>query len=84
MQVTDPIERAGLADELMWTSHPQRSALRAIRAAAIRQALEGGYAPTDLASRMKVTVADVGWMADHPVSVLPAAPRMAERATRIA
>lgn len=67
LDVADPVERAGLADELMWTAHPQRSRLRMIRADAIRQALDDGRLPDDVAKRLKVKVDDIGWMADRPV-----------------
>ncbi|CUU55529.1 hypothetical protein CcI49_12445 [Frankia sp. CcI49] len=84
MQVADPVERAALADQLMWTASQQRSALRGVRAAAIRQALEDGSTTAELARRMRVTEADVAWMADHPVSTLRVVPLKPERAMRIA
>ncbi|MEX5631762.1 hypothetical protein [Parafrankia sp. FMc2] len=82
--MADPVERAALADALMWTASRQRSAFRGIRAAAIRQALDGGSTADELARRMRVTEADVAWMADHPVATLRAASVTSRRAVRIA
>ncbi|MBX6357502.1 MAG: hypothetical protein IRZ05_16825 [Micromonosporaceae bacterium] len=65
LEVSDPVERAGVADELMWTSHPRRSALREVRAAAIQQALASGRSVDDLARRLKVTPADIRWMGEQ-------------------
>ncbi|OAA24675.1 hypothetical protein UG55_10287 [Frankia sp. EI5c] len=84
MQLADPVERAALADDLMWSAHQQRSTLRGIRAAAIRQALDGGSTIAELARRMRVNEADVTWMADHPVTTLRVVPSPRERAVRIA
>jgi hypothetical protein len=63
LEIADPVERAGLADELMWTSHPHRTSLRTLRGQAIREALDAGRQATDVAARLRVTVADLQWMA---------------------
>jgi hypothetical protein len=69
LEIADPVERAGLADELMWTSHPHRTSLRTLRGEAIREALDAGRQATDVAARLRVTVADLQWMAglDHAI-----------------
>jgi hypothetical protein len=63
LDIADPVERAGLADELMWTADTHRTTLRALRGKAIREALDAGRQPTDVAKRLRVTVADLRWMA---------------------
>jgi hypothetical protein len=66
-QVPDPVARAVQANDLMWTNHPDRTALRTLRARAIREALAGGYAAADVADRLGVVVTDLTWMvADSP------------------
>lgn len=62
LQVSDLLERAALADDLMWTDHPRRLDLREVRGAAIREALEAGRSSDDIARRLSVTVADLEWM----------------------
>ena len=67
-QVSDPVVRAVQANDLMWTNHPDRSGLRALRARAIREALAGGYAASDVADRLGVVVTDLTWMVhDSPI-----------------
>lgn len=67
LQVTDPVERARLADQMMWADHPRRLELRTVRGIALREALDSGLDAQDIASRLVVTVADLAWMA-APVS----------------
>ncbi|MCK9898176.1 hypothetical protein [Frankia sp. AgB32] len=71
VKVSDPVERAALADSLMWADHPRRLELRTVRGIALREALDSGLAPEDVARRLVVTAADLSWMA------APAAPAAA-------
>ncbi|ABD11310.1 hypothetical protein Francci3_1935 [Frankia casuarinae] len=70
LQVSDPLERAALADDLMWADHPRRLDLRTARGVAIREALEAGRSPDDVARRLVVTVADLTWMAAPAASAV--------------
>lgn len=62
-EVADPVDRAVLANELIWGPHPDRTALRTMRAQAIRAALDAGRTPDEVATRLQVTAADLRWMA---------------------
>jgi hypothetical protein len=46
----------------MWTKHPDRAGLRSLRAHSIKEALDGGHTPQDVASRLGVVVSDLTWM----------------------
>ncbi len=61
--VSDSVERAALADKLMWADHPRRLELRTVRGIALREALDSGVPADDIARRLVVTVADLIWMA---------------------
>jgi hypothetical protein len=63
VQVSDPVERAAVADKLMWADHPRRLELRTVRGIALREALDSGLQAEDIARRLVVTVADLSWMA---------------------
>ncbi|WP_101836395.1 hypothetical protein [Frankia canadensis] len=63
LKVPDPVERAVLADKLMWADHPRRLELRTVRGIALRQALDSGLEAEAIAARLVVTVADLAWMA---------------------
>ncbi|WP_261560735.1 hypothetical protein [Frankia tisae] len=63
MAVSDSVERAALADKLMWADHPRRLELRTVRGIALREALDSGVPADDIARRLVVTVADLTWMA---------------------
>ncbi len=61
--ISDPVERAALADKLMWADHPRRLELRTVRGIALRAALDSGVPADAIAGRLVVTVADLTWMA---------------------
>lgn len=63
IQVPDPVERAVLADNLMWADHPRRLDLRTARGMALREALDAGHDVEEIARRLVVTVKDLNWMA---------------------
>ncbi|CAI7978761.1 conserved hypothetical protein [Frankia sp. Hr75.2] len=68
----DPLDRASLADELMWTPHPHRLALRDLRSDAIRASLAAGIPSDQIAAKLHVKISDLEWMS-RLTTVAPAA-----------
>ncbi|WP_241831134.1 hypothetical protein [Parafrankia soli] len=67
----DPLDRASLADELMWTPHPHRLALRRLRGEAIRASLAAGVPSDRIAATLHVKISDLEWMS-RPTATAPA------------
>ncbi|WP_322763128.1 hypothetical protein [Frankia sp. Cr2] len=62
--ISDPVERASVAHDLLWNDHPERGRLRAVRGLAIREAISRGVATGEIADRLHVRVDDLIWMSD--------------------
>ncbi|WP_239313552.1 MULTISPECIES: hypothetical protein [unclassified Frankia] len=62
LAITDPIERAVAANDLIWTDCAQRTSLRTIRNQALREAVETGRTSQEIAARLRITENDLTWM----------------------
>jgi hypothetical protein len=60
--ICDPIERASVANTLLWQDHPQPARLRAVRGGAIREAIDAGLPRDQIAERLRVLAGDLMWM----------------------
>ena len=60
----DPVERAVVANELMWSSRVRRGEYRKLRAAAVAAAIEAGRPAEEVATRLGVKAADLGWITE--------------------
>jgi hypothetical protein len=60
--IVDPVERAVIANDLMWDAPAGRRALRTLRAAAVTEALGSGTAADEIAARLSVRPTDLTWM----------------------
>ncbi|WP_241255407.1 MULTISPECIES: hypothetical protein [Protofrankia] len=65
LAISDPVERAAVAHDLLWEDHPQRVRLRVVRGLAIREAIGLGLAVEEIADRLHVRVPDLTWMSDQ-------------------
>ncbi|WP_322750786.1 MULTISPECIES: hypothetical protein [unclassified Frankia] len=77
LAITDPVERAVVANDLIWTNCDRRTSLRTVRSQALREAVESGRTSQEIAERLRVTENDLTWMTNGTVST----PRVSVRAT---
>jgi hypothetical protein len=73
--ISDSVDRAARANDLIWNGHPRPTELRRLRAEALRTALDEGREAAELAGRLGVRPGDIAWMAagdesDWPASVI--------------
>jgi hypothetical protein len=59
----DPLDRAALANDLMWNAPSGRSAYRALRASSVAAAIDAGHSAEEISARLQVKPSDVAWMA---------------------
>ncbi|AEH07968.1 MULTISPECIES: hypothetical protein [Protofrankia] len=63
--ISDPVERAAVAHDLLWNDHPQRVRLRTVHGLAIQEAIGRGLAVEEIADRLRVRVPDLTWMSEQ-------------------
>ncbi|WP_131747273.1 hypothetical protein [Frankia sp. Cppng1_Ct_nod] len=69
LAISDPVERAVVANDLIWTDCDRRTSLRTVRNQALREAVDSGRTSQEIAERLCVTENDVSWMTKDIVSV---------------
>jgi hypothetical protein len=70
--ISDSVDRAACANDLIWNGHPRPTKLRELRAEALRAALQEGRDAEDLATRLGVRTADIAWMTRRDQATWPA------------
>jgi hypothetical protein len=70
--ISDSVDRAARANDLIWDGHPRPSQLRELRADALRTALEEGKDAEVLAARLGERVGDIAWMTRRERPTWPA------------
>jgi hypothetical protein len=66
--IIDPLERAAVANELIWTNCDRRTSLLSVRNQALREAIDAGRTGQEIAKRLRVTEKDLIWMTHDTVS----------------
>ena len=73
-QVSDPVERAQRADELLWAMDPRYAeGVYAVRRAALHEALAAGSSRSTLAAALAIHVRDLDPMLTEPARARPPA-----------
>jgi hypothetical protein len=71
LTVADPTERAKLADSMLWDGQRDARTLRTLRGDAIREAIDEGRAPQEIADLLNVRVSDLTWMTGRSAAPAP-------------